>query len=198
MENIINWQLLLEYTKVLSSWPPICLIMFTVVIRTFREPIATWIKNLRVKYGDTEFSSQAARRDDSEVEIAGAQVDQSPPSGKPENSNDATAQWRAAAYLWEYRYLNRYLVPHTQQFLDWIFGLKKPIAFGVADAFWNAKVPDPKERLAVIDALRQHYLIAVEDGSISITPKGEEYVQVRGAVPPAFPELDALANKSGE
>lgn len=192
----VDWAIFLEFFKVIGSWPPIVLIMFVILISKFQDPIKSWIKNLRVKYGDAELSSQASRRDEeSEVEIKGVKVDQSAPADSQNTSEDAVAQWRAAAYLWEYRYLNRHLVLHTQQFLDWVSGLKKPVAIGVADALWTLKIQDPKERKAVVDALEQHHLVVVDRGTIAITEKGKEYIQLRGEVPPAFPELDAIAKK---
>lgn len=96
----MDWALILEYFKVLASWPPIVLIIFIILIATFHDPIGSWIKNLRVKYGDAEFSSQASRRDDkSEVEIKGAEVDQSAPADPnkaPRVDQEAALQWRSS------------------------------------------------------------------------------------------------------
>jgi hypothetical protein len=62
-------------------------------------------------------------------------------------------------------------------------------------------VPNPVERLAILDALRNHHLIDIVGDIITVTPKGREYIQWRGPVaeflrkrlgPP--PPLVALAN----
>jgi len=88
---------------------------------------------------------------------------------------------RAKAYLWEYRYLNYYLVPHTQRVLDWLASLNTRTSYSFFDALWMPAIPNAQERQAVIRALANHHLIIESPGDlIEITPKGREYVQWRG------------------
>jgi len=93
---------------------------------------------------------------------------------------------RAKAHLWEYRYLNYFLVPSTQRVLDWLAGLKERTTYGMYDAWWLPIIPSAGERRAIIDALQAHYLIILGDGElIEVTPKGRDYIEWRGALPSA-------------
>src|SRR5207249_2538621 len=87
---------------------------------------------------------------------------------------------RATTYLWEYRYLNYFLVYHTQQVLDWLASLQQPITLRYFDSFWLPLIPSANERNAVITALQAHHLIQVTNDLIQVTPKGREYQQWRG------------------
>lgn len=94
---------------------------------------------------------------------------------------------RARAALWEYRYLNYFLVRHTQQFLDWLVSLPNPTTVSLADAFWMPVVPAAHEREAILNALLTHHLVQIVQRNgelIEVTPKGREYVQWRGPLPP--------------
>lgn len=196
-QSNIDWSLVLEYLKVILTWPVAFLIVALTVIRVFREPIAFWLERLRIDYGGATLSSSqqistGTEQNIQELEIQDQPLDQAGPAKQvtPVNKTDESElvqQWRANAYLWEYRYLNRYLVFHTQQFLDWLYDLNKPIALGVANSFWMLKIPLPEERQAVLNALRQHHLVELTGDQISVTEKGREYVTTRGKVAPAFP-----------
>jgi len=50
---------------------------------------------------------------------------------------------RARAYLWEYRYLNYFLVYHTQQVLDWFASLSSPTSLALFDSAWLPLSPVP-------------------------------------------------------
>jgi hypothetical protein len=91
-------------------------------------------------------------------------------------------QWRASAYIWEYRYLNKFLVLNSQRVLEWFSTFTHPIDAQVFDGYWRTIIPVPNERLAILDALKQHLLIA-GDSSFQVTPKGKEYLEVRGPLP---------------
>jgi hypothetical protein len=90
---------------------------------------------------------------------------------------------RARSALWEYRYLNLFLVRATQDVLDWLIALKTPPTIMFANDWWQPMVPDPNERRAIFEALRMHSLIDVQNNQIIVTPKGKEYAQWRGELP---------------
>lgn len=97
---------------------------------------------------------------------------------------------RARAFFWEYQFLNRFLALHTQHILDWLINLGQRTTLQTYDAFWMQRVPDARERIVVLDTLRNHHLVNVDGHLVEVTPKGHEYAQWRGAMPPphAAPE----------
>ncbi len=90
---------------------------------------------------------------------------------------------RAKAYLWEYRYLNYYLVLKSQRVLDWLSALQSNTTISFYDSFWQPIIPESNERKAIIDALQQHHLIVLNGELIEVSPKGKEYIQWRGPLP---------------
>ncbi len=93
---------------------------------------------------------------------------------------------RARAYLWEYRYLNYFLVLNTQRVLDWLASLKERTTYMLYDSFWMPVIPSAEERRAIITALESHQLIQLPGGLIEVTPKGHEYIAWRGPLPSKF------------
>lgn len=47
-----DWNLFLEFTKVIISWPLVTLVIFIVVLSTFKTPISEWIKDIGDVEGD--------------------------------------------------------------------------------------------------------------------------------------------------
>ena len=89
---------------------------------------------------------------------------------------------RARAYLWEYKYLNFFLVRNSQNILDWFYKLEKGTTYSLYDSTWLTAIPSPTERGAIINALINHHLIVKEDEIISISEKGKEYIEWRGVL----------------
>jgi hypothetical protein len=88
---------------------------------------------------------------------------------------------RARAAFWEYRFLNMYLVPHTQSVLDWFAGRPHRMTLQLYDAVWERTIPNPEERKAILGALLNHHLIHIGAGDlIEVTAKGREYIEFRG------------------
>lgn len=87
---------------------------------------------------------------------------------------------RQRAFLWEYRYLNYFLVSNTQRVLEWLAGLQDRTTIALYDSWWLPIVPSADERRAMISALEAHHLIQVQnEGLIDVTPKGREYLSWR-------------------
>lgn len=91
---------------------------------------------------------------------------------------------RANAGLWEYRYLNFFLVLNTQRVLDWLASLDTRPSYGIFNDLWMPIIPSAEERRAIINALETHQLIQLQGDLIEITPKGREYIKWRGSIPP--------------
>jgi hypothetical protein len=91
---------------------------------------------------------------------------------------------RQTRYLWEYRYLNHFLVRKTQIILDWLAESGSPQSITFYQNAWLQLIPEPEERNAILNALQAHHLIELSPAdSISLTPKGREYHDWRGVLP---------------
>lgn len=97
---------------------------------------------------------------------------------------------RARAHLWEYRYLNYFLVLNSQRVLDWLAGLPDPPTFTMYDAWWQQVIPSAEQRRTIIQVLEEHNLIVMKGDLIEITPKGREYIEWRGPLPRSLVQVD--------
>lgn len=197
-------KLILEYCKVIFSLPVVVCVISIVFLFWFKEDIkALLLRIAKIKLpGGAEVSTSQSER---QVEGNSAE---SKPLPVPEITlpglpQDLTPQQRtvvenllkserAAAYLWEYRFLNYFLVYKTQIVLDWLVSLGKATSFSNFDAIWLPLIPSAKERSAIVGALETHHLIQINDNAIQITPKGMEYQQWRGRLPE--PQVAAAAS----
>lgn len=189
--------LVLEYLKVLLSPQIVVGAAGLVVLLFFREDIkALLLRVAKIRLpGGTEVSTSQSERQIKEEKIehkplpapetslSGLPFDLTPQQ-KLEVENILMAEI-ATSYLWEYRYLNYFLVYGTQAVLDWLISLKQPTICSFFDATWLPLIPSANERGAIINALQAHHLIQLNDGTIQVTPKGIEYQQWRGELPRA-------------
>jgi hypothetical protein len=188
-------KLVLEYLKVLLSAPVVGGVVAIISLIYLGKEIKALIQRIakiRLPGGSEVSTSQIEKT--SEVPAGSSNppslIDESP---VPQNPNPTAQDFqnlkqlfdaeRIRAFIWEYRYLNFFLVRHTQQFLDWLIRLQSPTSVPLADAHWMQVVPDPNERRAVLDALLTHHLIQLNGELIEVTPKGREYVHWRGQLP---------------
>ena len=163
-------RLVLEYFRVIASWPVAILVLGVVVLVKFKIPITALIDriaSIRLPGGSELMTPQPAP-------IA---TDQDSPTADAA----ALASERERGYLWEYRYLNQFLVPATQTVLDWLTNRPSPPSYATYDSWLLPVVPNPSERGAIINALSTHHLIQLDHNQlISVTQKGLEYLQFRG------------------
>ena len=188
--------LVLEYFRVLLTAPPLLSIVAVIFIFKFAEDIkALLLRVAKIRLpGGAEFDTQQGRSVADEkptptLETQGIPVQGIPPGLAPAQEQAIAQLIRAhiaTAYLWEYRYLNYFLARGTQLALDWFVGLPQPTTYSHYDSFVLPIVTSARERQAIVNALEAHHLIAHDGGSniISVTPKGREYHQWRGALPP--------------
>ena len=104
-------------------------------------------------------------------------------SGQIEKIEQFIKAERANAALWEYRFLNYYLVLSTQRVLDWFRTLENGTSVSFFDNFWRPLLPNPDERAAIIGALKTHFLVIATGELLEITEKGREYIRWRGPLP---------------
>ena len=74
----------------------------------------------------------------------------------------------------------------TQVVLDWLIGLPQSTTYAHYDSFWLPIIPSANEKQAIINALQMHHLVMhdVTSNMITVTPKGREYQEWRGELPP--------------
>ena len=189
-------KIILEYLKVILSSPVLFAIIAGVFIFKFSEDIKALLSRIaKIKLpGGTEVSTpQSNRITDDESKSPptpdSVAVEGIPTGLTPDQKHTIEQLVRshiANTYLWEYRYLNHYLVRGTQIALDWLVGLPQPTTYAHYDSFWLPLIPSANERQAMITALQSHHLILHDETTnmISVTPKGHEYQEWRGELPP--------------
>lgn len=187
--------LILEYLKVLLTAPVLFFLVAVLFIKVFKEDIkALLLRIAKIKLpGGTEVSTsqsnqlatdeqKPAPNIDNQVAIAGLPADLAPQQRQA--VEQLIRSHIATAYIWEYRYLNYFLVRGTQLVLDWLIGLPQATTYMHYDSVWLPIIPSANERQAIINALQAHHLIQQDaSGMIIVSQKGREYQEWRGALP---------------
>ena len=186
-------QMILEYLKVLLSAQVVAGLAFAAFIYIFREDIkALMLRIAKITFpGGAEVSTQAAKQEEKEPDPAKLPTPpksdvQLPGTLQPDEAKQVRELFlaeRARAYLWEYRYLNHFLVRGTQMVLDWLASVSERASESLYDTVWLPVIPSAEERKAILLALQAHHLIVVNNGLIEVTPKGREYISFRGPLP---------------
>jgi hypothetical protein len=180
---------MLEYLKVLLTSPVMAALVALIFFWKFGNEIKELINRIAtIRLGGAELTTQQP------AEFIDTKKKLSPPNeifSMPNLTADQQHEVqqllnaeRANSYLWEYRYLNFFLVYRTQVVLNWFFSLEDKVGYTFFDSYWLPLIPSPLERQAIFTALQNHYLILVDDSGILISPKGREYVEWRGVLPP--------------
>jgi hypothetical protein len=189
-------QLVLEYLKVILAAPPVSGAVALVFIWVLKDEVRGLVRRIaKIKVGGSEVSTsqidrsaEALQSPASPALVASSEPAPVLPEGVDQDSGRRLLEMihseRTRAVLWEYRFLNLFLVHHTQQALDWLVSLPERPSLAFADARMQGLISSAKERVAVLVALESHALVRVVDGLIEVTPKGREYVQWRGPLPP--------------
>ena len=187
-------RLVLEYIKVLTSPAILALAGVIFFILYYKAEISALLtKPLRIRFPGGEVTTSQLEKATEALPNAEVGVPPAPPPQLPQNVltpeqvqqiEDAFKAERARAALWEYRYLNYFLARSTQHVLDWLGGLGVNTTTAMLDSFWLPFIPSAAERNAIITALQAHHLIQIHGEVIEVTPKGREYIQWRGPLPP--------------
>jgi hypothetical protein len=186
-------KLILEYLKLVATPQAIGGAIALVFLGRFREEIKALIRRIAsIKLpGGTEVSMPQLERIEPASKIPPALPPGTPvtlPEGlrlTPDQVQAVTEIFRAeraAAHLWEYRFLNYFLVHDTQRVLDWLASLPERTTFCLYDAWWLPTIPSAEERRAIMRALEAHNLVVENGPLLEVTPKGREYIQWRGSV----------------
>ena len=192
-------EIILAYLQVLLSGPVIAGGVATLFLCKFRGSISALIDRIagiKLPGGSEVLTPRQLVPDtssDSDI-VPGDTVEE---VGLPEGITLSTDQQaeivqlvqseRANAYLWEYRYLNHYLVRGTQATLDWIAEARGAVSLSLVDSQLQTSIPEARERTAILSALESHRLIVASGNTIQVTAKGREYLGWRGPLPPSIP-----------
>lgn len=185
-------QTVLEYLRVVLSMPIAVLTVSLVFILLFKKEIRGLIDRIAsLKFGGFEATASQSRMSNQvmdnpavpaaspDPQIETAQGTNAVLSASPNAAQEVLDAERARASFWEFRFLDFFLVPNTQRVLDWLLSLNERATVPLYDAIWSQSIHDSNERMAILDALRNHYLIQFVDGLIEVTPKGREYAALR-------------------
>jgi len=196
MENVVKW--ILEYLKVLLTAPTLFSVVAVICIFQFKEELQALLNrvaNIKLPGGAEVSTPQSIRSTeetkpvptsitDDNYQVTGLPSDLS--KSQKKDIEKIIRSHVTNSYLWEYRYLNYFFVRSTQVLLDWLISLQEPTTYKYYDSFWLPLIPSAKERRAMIEVLEAHYLIEINgSGMILVTPKGKEYHEWRGELPPA-------------
>jgi len=166
-----------------------CVIMFRGDIRALMKRIA----KIKIAGGELETTQQARVLAEPSAEHLSVTTPAQVMGGQSVQAEVPTAELlraeRTRAYVWEYRYLNHFLVRASQIVLDWFAGSAQPISESLYHTWWTPHIPDPQERDAILLALSSHYLIVNNNGLLQISEKGNEYVGWRGELP-TLPKIE--------
>ena len=184
-------QIVLEYIRVVLSAPVMAATVAIMFLALFREDLkALFLRVAKLKFpGGVEISTMQSARIDTDVAARPQQIPAASTSNvqlpaqlteqQREQVKSLLAAEQDTSRLWEYRYLNYFLVPHTQRVLDWLAQFPQQVAYSFYDAQWLPIVPDANERGAIITALQAHHLVQTDAQSILVTSKGRDYIQWR-------------------
>lgn len=185
----MEWYLvLLEYVKALVTWP-VAAVAIVLVLRRALVHLIEHVVTVRVP------GVQLDTRQQSEL-AAPRPVPQTPAPPLPgivqltpqqqEELKKVFQAERAAARLWEYRYLNLFLALSTQLILQWFLGVQVTTE-DAYDVYWSQYIPDASQRKIILQVLTGHHLVEPEGPALRVTDKGREYVGWRGPLPALAP-----------
>lgn len=182
-------QIVLEYLKVFLTAPVMAGAVALTFIIIFREQVSGLIARLatiRVPGGEL-----SAPQLPGTPATAPTNLPDIPPGDEPalppaiadtaELQERFNAE-RARAYLWEYRYLNLFLVPASQRVLEWFASLGERPTYAMYYSYWTTVIPDPSQRSTIISVLESHFLVQRQNDLLEITPKGREYLEWRARI----------------
>lgn len=186
--------MVLEYLRVLLSAPPMIAAVAIMFFILFREDIkALLLRIASIRFpGGTELLTTQSQRQEREaqqaqkpapaVEAPDVEILDLAPQQRQVIENIIKSE-RANAFLWEYRYLNFFLVRGTQVVLDWLASVPQPVSIHFASSYWLPVIPRAEERTAILNALMAHHLVKLNGEAIEVTSKGREYLAWRGPLP---------------
>lgn len=192
----MEWmRLLLDYLKALVTWP-VAAVLIVFLLRHALVQLIGRVVSVRMPGVQLDTRQQVESR-------ATKPAPQTPAPPLPANMPLSEAQQeelrkvfqaeRAAARLWEYRYLNQFLALSTQLVLDWFSQAAQVTTEDAYDAYWNQFIADGGQRKVILQVLTGHHLVEAAGPVLRLTDKGKEYINWRGPLPAPAPTADVAA-----
>lgn len=177
-----DWKLILEFLKVLLTWPPLAALMLAVFFRGFSEEIRIFLQNVRPKLPGTDHLGQVqpVPLPMPEPEPAVASPDEN--AALPSSGDDAEhAEMSIGTDIVgdgpapdRFRYLNQLLVLPTQRLLDALV-LRGSMSILEYQLIWPELSAEAKSNMLTV--LYQNGLASVADERITVTPRGRLYAE---------------------
>lgn len=182
------WGVGIEFAKILLSWPTVTVTIVIFVSVYFYDQLSSMFERISsLKLPGTELSLSQQILDEAKPS-EGPKALPNPPLPDPpmqpglilddnlvSQLRSAWNQEKQACILWEYRYLNWFLVFNTQKILDWAIRINTATSIDNYNAVWSPLVPVSNQRIAILSALESHSLIAINGDFILVTDKGKDY-----------------------
>lgn len=184
---------LLRLLTIAASWPVVAGVVLISFLITFRTGISSYMKFVKVKYGELEVSAEQPQTPKAAlgaVAIEGKLIGAG--SAEPINQNEHVTSvapdhsdiraWLTAelekreleATSWKNVFLDQFLVEGAKGALVWIHNFT-----AVPESFYDAKlerfIPDPQKRSRILQTLLELGLVRRSGDLLSITDEGIKY-----------------------
>jgi len=197
-------QIILEYLRIVLSWPPLVFILAIVFLFKFSNSIKTFLENLRsLKAGPFEFSQQQKppqeieKKVEEKLEESGItlnkeqlkQIEETFETLSKEKEDkevrisqqqEVIRYWVERAELYEFLYLNLYLVYNSKAALLWFINPSTKDNFIYSFFLPPQIVNQIAEKEAIFNALLSSGLIEQDGLLFKISGKGKRFLKFLG------------------
>ena len=192
---LIWWPTKASLVEITNSWVALIMVYLLLVIFLFEKPIYKFYnkfidikssgrhdsqqlkqKEILEPISDSNLSELVSYRDpewDNILKIENQET--TSPVLEDEETVKYIQKLQSENIKWRFLYANNYLVLYAKYVLFWLFKLKL-IKREDFDKVWQSKIPDCKERDAILNALFSLEFIRIEDDNLFITELGSAYV----------------------
>jgi len=180
-------QIILEYLSILLSWPLLVFILGIVFLFKFSNSIKTFLENLRsLKAGPFEFSQQQKppeeieKKIEDKLEESGITLEKEDKEFQISQQQEVIRYWVERAKLYEFLYLNLYLVPNSKTALLWFINPSTKDNFIYSFILPPQIVNQKEEKEAIFNALLSNGLIEQDGILFKISEKGKRFLKFLG------------------
>lgn len=205
--NIEIAKIIPEYITALLSWPVAVFVISIILLNKFSEEISSFLRNTRIfKAGPVELQSQLQTEAGTkskktskkinqsiakkgivltdeqikqlEVEFNKLSQETSSQDEQIKNKDQLIEYLAVRSELYEFMYLNLYLVQNTKLVLLW-FNVQ-PFTKDFFNLSFQNTIPNPMEKEAIFNALLNNQLTKAAAGNFKITEKGFRFLKFIG------------------
>jgi len=197
-------QIILEYLRIILSWPLLIFILLIIFLFKFANSIKVFLENLRLlKAGPFEFSQQQEPPEEIEKKIEDKleesgitltkeqlkQIEETLETLSREKENkesqifkqqEVIRYWAERAELYEFLYLNLYLVYNSKLALRWFINPSTKDNFIYSFPLPPQIVNQITEKEAIFNALLSNGLIEQDGLVFKISEKGKRFLKFLG------------------